>query len=505
MKNKKISIRLFVMMLTLIVGFSAMLLVANSLLLKPLYYASVKRGMSDTLDTLMTIDYTQDEDDWLDDIRSVNTLNAGVVVEVDGVIIYSSSNDIGIVGGFDKDFRDMVPPTESDGQSIDDNLEKDKKFNDRRDPFYLDMPVEDWEYLDESTKFGIMDEPSHDNKVFIMEECVNESIVIHVVQNVEPVLESVQQANQLLLVVTALFLIVAVLAAFRLAKAFTKPIRQMQNYVGELSALNFESTCDVNTGDELQSLNEDITFLSNTLENTLDELKQKNKMLEREVVAQRKFISNASHELRTPLALIKGYADEIAGGFVSDRDQEHIYIGYIAQESTKMKRLLNEILELSRLESGRMTFEAMTFDVKDAIEQFLDKYAGFVEEHQLAIEVVADEGDGQYDLMRFEQVLANFLSNAAKYGDDEHKIIIRSELFDEYYRVSVFNTGSPIPEDVMAFIWDGFYKADESRSQNEGSYGLGLSIVKAIQNVAGRAYGVENTPDGVRFWFDIKK
>lgn len=110
-----------------------------------------------------------------------------------------------------------------------------------------------------------------------------------------------------------------------------------------------------------------------------------------------------------------------------------------------------------------------------------------------------------FDLIRFEQILANFLSNGAKYCDYNKKILIESRQADDKIRISVTNSGGPISDDVIELIWDGFYKVDEARTSTDGSYGLGLSIVKAIQESAGLGYGCFNQDGAVTFWFEVKK
>ena len=496
MKNKSISRRLFIIMVLVIAAFSAMLLAANSLLLKPLYYNSVQSNMEDAMTALIAIDYTQESTDWSTEVISVGSgRNMDITIEEAGEVIYSSSMDIGIKSGpedfFDKEPREDLPD-----------------IHDRREPripFYRTVPESEWTALSGDMTMASVTEPDNRSEMFVLQGQASGDISIYIMQSVEPVLQSVRQANILLAAIAGIFLIITAIVALSLSKNFTKPIRQMQAYVGQLSELDFDVACSVETGDELQSLNEDIRLLANRLKDALGELKDKNKQLEREIKAQRKFISNASHELRTPLSLIKGYADEITAGFVVDRDQEHRYVGYIVEETAKMKRLLNEILELSRLESGRMTYEPHSFSVDEAIEDFIDKYDGFIEEHNLDLEMHLDPCVGIHDHMRFEQILANYLSNAAKYADSRKKVRITCESMEDRIRVEVFNTGAPIDEETIPNLWRSFFKADEARSVDSNSYGLGLSIVKAIQDMAGWTCGTENVEDGVIFWFDLAK
>ena len=339
---------------------------------------------------------------------------------------------------------------------------------------------------------------------------------------VEPILESIRQANILLLTGTLFFLLIASLIAFRIAKSFTLPIRKMQTYVEQLSGLNFSGKVELQTGDELEELSRDINGLSDALEEALASLEEKNEQLAKGIRSQKRLISDASHELRTPLTLIQGYADEIAAGYVPNREKQGEYVGYIAEESRKMKRLINEILELSRLESGRMTLNLESANVREAIESFFYKYEGFVEDQALQVQLDVFDAYCQIDSIRFEQILANFLSNAVKYGDENRKLRVWMQDVGDRIRIHVYNSGQPIDETIMGDLWKGFYKADQARAssqstlmnkvetgekppQSEDSFGLGLSIVKAIQDVAGLKCGLANMEKGVDFWFEVKK
>ncbi len=464
-------------------SFSIVLLLANSLLLKPLYYHSVKTDMIQGMESLSTIDYVNVK--WKTEIEDIDPGHSyDITVEQYEEIIYSSSREIGIRG-----------PNEFEM----------KERPDIKRPFIPIEFVKDWSWINQTTQLGTLYDEKDGTHLFIAKMVIDEETTIYLTQGIEPILSSIRQANVLLVSVTFVFLVIAAFMVTHLAKRFTRPIRMMQTHVGELSNLNFDHELIVETGDELENLSEDIHQLAIKLKNALSTLQRQNEHLEKDVESQRKFISNASHELRTPLALIKGYADEISKGYVKDREQEHIYVSYIAEESTKMKRLLNEILELSRIESGYMEFHYEHVKIKQAIESFVDKYYGFIDEKQLNISLELFDGVGNVDSIRFEQVLANYLSNAEKYCGHSKKIIIRMEDKKDIYRIYVINSGLPIPKKIMNYMWDGFYKADEARTSNKNSYGLGLSIVRAIQEVSGLAYGCYNEENNVVFWFDVLK
>ena len=113
------------------------------------------------------------------------------------------------------------------------------------------------------------------------------------------------------------------------------------------------------------------------------------------------------------------------------------------------------------------------------------------------------KGYGDRELL--SHVFSNYFSNALSHLDFERKIIIAASDIGKSYRITVFNTGKPIPGSDIENIWQSFYRADKSHSRQEGRFGLGLSIVASIQELHNQKYGVRNRDNGVEFFFDIKK
>lgn len=519
MKKPRTSItkRLFLIIAVLVLGISTLILLSNTLLLRPLYYAAIKNTMLSAMDALVKIDYTQDEESLRDAVGALDVGNSyDIMIRSEEGILYSTSPEFGLqprisstqISPGVQAQPGSEPPgtTNNTGQPA--NVYDGKEGNNAKNvlPDTFKRGKTEFTEVDDGVYIGTLHEPRSDIEMMVCTTTLGSGIVIFVTQAVEPVNQSVQQANVLLLGCALLTLLISLIVAFRVSKSFTRPIRQIQNTVGELAALNFSSHCDVSTGDELQSLGEDVNRLGNELNNALDTLKAQNEQLEKDIAAQRQFISNASHELRTPLALIKGYADEMSAGFGGSEQQKDIYVGIIAEEAAKMGRLLKEMLDLTRIESGRTEIISETLSVKDRILSFIDKYDGFIVQNGLTVTVEADQKHvGIFDAMRFEQVLANYISNAARYGDSRRQVRISTQAHDEVIRISVFNTGSHLSDELRENIWNSFYKADNARTRAQDSYGLGLSVVKAIQAVLGQQYGTENVEDGVIFWFEVKR
>jgi two-component system, OmpR family, sensor histidine kinase VanS len=517
-----ISKRLFSTIFVIVLGISTLILLANSLLLKPLYYSSIKNTMLRAMETLSKIDYSTD---WSTFAEEINAQTAGssydVIVRSDDQVLYSDSKEFGLLRQEQTDGSDdATEPEETDTASDEGTSGQDRPWRDGSDGSgfgenqsdmggMLGDPQtdnQDWEQVDENTSIGIITEPKTEIEMYICTRKIDSGVTVILSQAIEPINQSIRQSNILLIACAVITLGLSAIVVSKLSRRFTEPIRQIKGKVGDIAALQFGEPCSIKTGDELQSLGSDVNLLGDKLKSALDTLRLQNEQLEKDIAVQRRFISNASHELRTPLSLIKGYSDEMEAGFAKDAAQKDLYISIIAEEAGKMNRLLKEMLELSRMESGSVALQNETISVKERIQIFLEKYDGYITENGLEISLKFDCDDmGIFDPMYFEQVLANYISNASRYGDEKKNVEISTEGHADSIRISVFNTGEPISNEILPHIWDGFYKADNARTRVSDSYGLGLSIVKAIQNATGQNCGAENVPGGVIFWFDVRR
>lgn len=485
-----ISRRLFLYIMLVIIGFAMLLLLSNTLLLKPLYHWSIKSSMSSAIDDYTSIDYSADTEEWLLELREVLKDKAfDVVIKDEDNMLYSTSKEFGIFSRPGMGQGNLI-------KGIQNQLLL-KRTGDM---------LKRLEELPDGTRVGILPSANGLGEMMVCTKPAGGGIDIYLTQAIEPLNASVRQANVLLLGCTVLSLVVLLFVVFKISKGFTKPIREIQHTVGQITELNFENRCIVTTGDELQSLGEDVNALADQLKTALDELMEKNEQLLRDIETQKKFIANASHELRTPLSLIKGYSDEMSSGFADNIKKNKAYSMIIADEASKMNRLLSEMLELSRMQSGQAKLQNEVLSVSEQIRFFVDKYDGFIKDHGLNLSLDLDENAfGFFDALRFEQVLANYISNAARYGDAKKQVRIEARALEDSIRITVFNAGRHIADEQLESIWDGFYKADDARTRVEGSYGLGLSIVKAIQTAVGCGYGTKNVKGGVEFWFDVRK
>lgn len=333
---------------------------------------------------------------------------------------------------------------------------------------------------------------------------------------VAPIEESVKISNKVLMLIGLLTIIVAALAVSIISRKFTEPILELNDITKKMSKLDFSKKYRIkNSSDEINALGQNINTMSDKLEGTIKQLRDNNKELEKDIEEKSKidemrkqFISDVSHELKTPIALIQGYAEGLVENVNTDEESKKFYAEVILDETNKMDNLVKQLLELMKLEYGKREFHDKEFDLVELIQGVIQNCHVMIEEKNIEVLFEAKEPIYvQADDFYIEQIVTNYFTNAMKHVEEREgkkQIEIRIELQEAKARVIVFNTGSQIAEEELDRIWGRFYKVDSSRNREDGGSGIGLSLVKAIQNNYKNGYGVENKPNGVEFYFDIK-
>ena len=221
------------------------------------------------------------------------------------------------------------------------------------------------------------------------------------------------------------------------------------------------------------------------------------------------FVANVSHELRTPVTVIKGYAETLLDGLLSDNpEQAQKFISIILSHSERLTSLITDILNLSELESAGFSLELHSCEV----EAVARRAAAMVEKKAAAKGVVITLPEGSVskalaDQGRLEQVLVNLLDNAVKYTPPGGKVAVLIDSDADMLRVSVRDNGAGVPEESIPRLFERFYRVDAGRSRSEGGTGLGLAIVKHIVQLHGGTTRAENnrTSRGATFSFTLQK
>ena len=310
------------------------------------------------------------------------------------------------------------------------------------------------------------------------------------------------------------FLALGLLGIWIYIKKFTNPVNKMVEVTEQMARLDFSRRCPPTGLTELNELSVGINEMGQALDTALTDLKSRNEKLledienERTIDALRQtFVAGISHELKTPIAIIQGYAEGAklfyAAGKKESADE---YCDIIISETQRMNAMIVKLLEITKFTSGAYAPQREVFDLGLFVADNIDRNAELLAEKGIAYENLVPEGKmGDADPTILPYVLNNYFSNAIVHCDGEKRIRISLKDAGEYWRVCVFNTGEPIAKKDIDKIWDSFYRADKALSRSQGHFGLGLSIVRAIQDLHEAGYGVENVENGVEFWFDVKK
>lgn len=297
-------------------------------------------------------------------------------------------------------------------------------------------------------------------------------------------------------------------------KRTIKPLSNMSFITRNLSKLDFTQKCESNNIEEIAMLSESINEMSDSLETALIDLKQKNKKLEEDIEQEKTidqlrqvFISGISHELKTPIAIIQGYAEGLKVFLDSDPETAKRYCDTVISETERMNDLVMRLLDITKYESGEYKLMYEDFNIHDTIDDWLTRNKDRLQARGITAENFVDKNIvGFGDMFILSTVINNYMTNAITHTQPPMQIKITSaENNKNGYRISIFNTGTPIAAKDIDKIWNSFYRADKALSRSQGHFGLGLAIVAAIQKLHEQGYGVENHEDGVEFWFDVKK
>ena len=329
--------------------------------------------------------------------------------------------------------------------------------------------------------------------------------------SVESIEESAQISNQFFIYVTMCVCGISFLAMLFISKRFTEKILALAKIAQKMSHLDFAQKYPVETEDEIGVLGESINTLSETLEKTLGELKSANVQLKRELEQKvqidemrKEFLSNVSHELKTPIALIQGYAEGLQENINDDAESRDFYCEVIMDEAAKMNGLVKKLLDLNQIEFGTETLTMEHFDIVSTIDNILSNAEILFRQKEATLKFDADAPVYVWgDVYLVEEAFTNYMSNALNHVDGERLIEVDVAKEGDTARISVFNTGAPIPEEDIEQIWVKFYKVDKARTREYGGSGVGLSIVKATMERHGQSYGVKNRENGVEFWFTL--
>jgi signal transduction histidine kinase len=220
------------------------------------------------------------------------------------------------------------------------------------------------------------------------------------------------------------------------------------------------------------------------------------------------FLASVSHDLRTPMTTISGFIDGITSGAIPPEKHEY-YLGIISTEVHRLSRLVSQLLDISRLESGDRKFTFSNFDIAEVGRIILISFEQKIEDKHLDVEFDAENDTMMAfaDKDAIYQVMYNLCHNAIKFSKEGGKFAIKISRYQgNKIRISVFDEGQIIPDEDKSMIFERFYKSDKSRGLDKSGVGLGLYICKTIIDAHEEEIHVESKGDiGTEFWFTVKE
>lgn len=345
---------------------------------------------------------------------------------------------------------------------------------------------------DKSREVIKLNNPNNDSKSIMYNIKVNDGYLF-----LNTSLEDVDSITSILrnklIYVTMIIIVLAILMSFHLSKTLNEPIINITNEAKKLSKGNLKLNFEESNIKEIDELANTLIYANNEINKT-DELR-------------RDLLSNVSHDLKTPLTMIKAYAEMLRDidNLSDDKKRENLNI--IIDETDRLNILVNDILNLSKLESNKEILDKSEFDLVELIKKIVKKFDILVEKEKY--EFILDMPKKAYvfgDKNKISQVIYNLVNNSVNYTGKDNKVYINVIENKKSYLVEIKDTGKGIKEEELNIIWDKYYKNEKNHRRNKVGTGVGLSIVKNILESHQFKYGVTSTINkGTTFYFEIEK
>lgn len=316
-------------------------------------------------------------------------------------------------------------------------------------------------------------------------------LIVYIFSPLWPVSSTIQILTNQLIYVTFISLMLACCISFYLSGRITRPIRKIANSAERLAQGEYGIVFKGGHYTEINNLADTLTRASIDLE--------KSDMLQKDLIA------NVSHDLRTPLTMIKSYAEMIKdiSGNNPQKREEHLQV--IIDEADRLNGLVNDLLTISRMQSGKMVLERKNFSITEAAKSILNTYRIMEEENGYNFNLNSPVNfivNGDED--KIKQVISNLFTNAMKFCGDDKVVNITLKKHGKSVLCKIEDHGVGIAADELDHVWDRYYRASSNMVREAEGSGLGLSIVKEILTLHKSDFGVESTPEkGTTFWFEL--
>ena len=307
--------------------------------------------------------------------------------------------------------------------------------------------------------------------------------------------EATSVLQKQLSVITIISLIIATMISFFLSKIFTKPILAVDNAARRIAEGDYSTKVDIKSKDEIGELGQKINDLSDQL-SKID-------------IFRKEFIANVSHEFKTPLGLIRGYTELVEDNLTKEElEKNKKSLDIIIDETLRLDKIVKDMLMLSQMEVGFTKLDISEFDVKEIVDEVVEKLLIISSKHEIRIDLVEKYSPAivKGDRDKIKQILMNLIDNAIQHSNDNKNIEISIQSINNKIKVSIRDYGGGISKEDLPYVWDRFYKVDKSRKREDSGTGLGMAIVKNILMLHEAEYGIESEEGkGTQVWFKLNK
>lgn len=288
--------------------------------------------------------------------------------------------------------------------------------------------------------------------------------------------------------ISVILIFLSLMIAFLLSRKISGSIIKVNLSARELAKGNYSVEFSGKDYREIAELSETLNFAASELEKTEGFRKE--------------LIANVSHDLRTPLTMIIAYAEGMRD-LPGENTPENLQV--IIDESRRLTNLVNDMLDISKLQAGVLEKEISVYNLTESIESVLERYNKLKEQDGYSIEFQYEQEVWvEADEFKIFQVIYNLINNAINYTGDDKQVLVRQRIKDDIVRIEVTDTGAGIAKEALPYVWERYYKVDKTHKRAVMGTGLGLSIVKNILILHEAAYGVESEQGkGSTFWFEL--
>jgi len=312
--------------------------------------------------------------------------------------------------------------------------------------------------------------------------------------------QSLFEVNPFVYIFLILLAIVAIVWRLR-RRVRNYEIRHIISELHYIARGNFEHRIPDSKDDDLQEFIDSIHVL---VDSTVEAMEEERRIEQ----TKDELITNVSHDIRTPLTSIIGYLGLVEEGRYQSTDQAYNYVHTAYKKSRQMKVLVDDLFEYTTVRQASTTLDVIEFDMVQLLEQLAIDFQIEAEAVGITIDInaSADRYRMQGDSEKLVRVFSNLLSNALKYGKDGQKIVIELEpLGDDWVQIVIKNDGKKIPDDALEQLFERFYRAESSRSQEAASTGLGLAIAKSIVELHSGTITAETDEKWTAFIIELPK